>query len=373
MESAFLNASGPGIVYTVIVFLAALSLLVFVHEWGHYIVARLFGVRVEVFSIGFGRELKGWTDSRGTRWKISLLPLGGYVRFFGDAGAASNPSEAVAAMPESERAASFHHKPIPVRAAIVAAGPAINLLFAVLIYAGIFLTGGQEISPPRVVEVLPETPAAAAGLESGDLILSVNGQNTDTRRDLVRLVSLYPGQTVSLSLERDGRTLSLTATPERRALKDRFGNEYVRGQLGIMLGGEPVVRSHGPASALGAAMSETVSTMRMMLVVVGQVVMGVRSVEELGGPVRIAKMTGEYASLGLLAFLQFLALISINLGLINLFPIPMLDGGHLLLYVFEAVKGSPLSMRAQEIGFMLGFTLIVSLMVLVTWNDLASL
>lgn len=373
MDSALLTTSGPGIVYTVIVFLAALSLLVFVHEWGHYIVARLFGVRVEVFSIGFGREVTGWTDRHGTRWKISLLPLGGYVRFFGDAGAASNPSAQVAEMPESERAVSFHHKSIPVRAAIVSAGPAINILFAILVYAGMFMVSGQEIAPPRVDEVMPDTPAAEAGLRAGDLIVSVNGQETETRRDLIRLVSLYPGQEITLTLQRDGRDMTLAAVPERRALEDRFGNEYVRGQLGVMLGGEPVMLRYGPIGALGAAADETVSTMRMMLVVVGQVVMGVRSVDELGGPVRIAKMTGEYASLGFIAFLQFLALISINLGLINLFPIPTLDGGHLLLYVFEAVKGSPLSMRAQEIGFMLGFALIVSLMLLVTWNDLVSL
>ena len=368
-----MDAEGPGLVFTIISFLLALTVLVFVHEWGHYIVARLFNVRVDVFSIGFGKEILGWTDRHGTRWKISAIPLGGYVKFFGDAGAASNPGEGLDAMSAEERAVSFHHKSVGARAAIVAAGPVINLVFAALIYAVLFMSLGQPYRPAVVSEVVSETPAAEAGLEAGDRVVSVEGYAVSNARELVRVVGLYPGQPVTLRLKRDGSTLSLPVGLERVMQTDRFGNEYARGRLGVVLGAQEEIRRMGPFEALGGAVSETANMLRFMLVATGQVIMGVRSVDDLGGPVRIAKITGEQASLGLIAFIEFIALISINLGLVNLFPIPMLDGGHLLFYGFEALKGSPVSARVQEFGYIVGFALIISLMVFLTWNDLHAL
>lgn len=365
---------GPGLLFTLVSFLVALTILVFVHEWGHYRIARLFGVRVDVFSIGFGRELFGWTDSAGTRWKVSALPFGGYVRFFGDANAASAGSgEMLAQMSAAERAESFHDKPVWARAAIVAAGPGINFLFAILIYAALFVVHGYSYQPSEVTRVLPDSPAEAAGLEVGDRIVGVAGHDAASARDLVRAVGLYPGRRVELEILRDGVPVRIEATLEDARSEDRFGNSYSRGRLGVELLGEQEVREVGLVGAIGLATSETLTMVRMMLVATGQVIMGVRSLDDLGGPIRIAKITGEQASLGLVAFIEFVALISINLGLVNLFPIPMLDGGHLMFYAIEAVKGSPLSARMQEVGFMIGMALIVTLMVFLTWNDLNSL
>jgi len=368
-----MDADGPGLIFTVISFLIALTVLVFVHEWGHYIVARFFGVRVDVFSIGFGKELYGWTDRRGTRWKISAIPLGGYVKFFGDAGPASNPGAGVEGMSPEDREGSFHHKSVGARAAIVAAGPLINLIFAVLIYAALFVSLGQPYRPPLVSEVMADSPAAEAGLAAGDRVIAVGGHSVESARELVQVVGLYPGRSVEIAVERSGAELRLPVRLERVVQTDRFGNEYARGQLGVLLGAEEKVRRLGLVESLGSAASETVTMLRFMLVATGQVIMGVRSVDDLGGPVRIAKITGEQASLGLIAFIEFIALISINLGLVNLFPIPMLDGGHLLFYAFEAVKGSPVSARVQEFGYIVGFALIISLMVFLTWNDLHTL
>ncbi len=363
----------PGLLFTIVSFLVALTILVFVHEWGHYMVARLFGVRVEVFSIGFGPEIWGRTDRHGTRWKISALPIGGYVRFFGDAGEASRPRDDLEALSPEEKAVSFHHQKVAVRMAIVAAGPVINFLFAIVIYAALFMSFGQSYQPPEVTEILPDSPAAAAGLAPGDRVVRVAGTRIGSARDLVRIVGLYPGMPVEIEVERRGRRFRREVTLARVVLTDRFGNEYEHGRLGVRLAAGREVRHLNPAAALVAAGEETIDMVHMMLVATGQVIMGVRSVDDLGGPLRIAKITGEQASLGLIAFIEFIALISINLGLVNLFPIPMLDGGHLLFFLIEAVKGSPLSPRLQELGYMVGLALILSLMVLLTWNDLQSL
>ncbi|MFQ5346383.1 MAG: RIP metalloprotease RseP [Rhodothalassiaceae bacterium] len=368
-----MTVEGPGLIFTIISFLVAISVLVFVHEWGHYIVARLFGVRVEVFSIGFGPEIWGRTDRHGTRWKVSVLPIGGYVRFFGDANEASRAREDIERLTPEEQALSFHHKSVGARMAIVAAGPVINFLFAILIYAALFVSFGQSYQPPEVTEVLPDSPAAAAGLAPGDRIVRVAGTEIETARDLVRVVGLYPGLPVEIEVDRAGTHFTREVRLARVVQTDRFGNEYARGQLGVRLGGEREVHSLGPARALVAAGAETVDMVRMMLVATGQVIMGVRSVDDLGGPVRIAKITGEQASLGLVAFIEFIALISINLGLVNLFPIPMLDGGHLLFLVVEGLKGSPLNPRLQELGYLVGLAFILTLMLFLTWNDLQSL
>lgn len=370
-----MELAAPGLLTTLISFAVAITILVFVHEMGHYWVARRFGVRVEVFSIGFGPEIFGWTDRHGTRWRVSLVPLGGYVRFFGDADAASGADHAaLARMSPEERAAAFHTKPLWQRALIVAAGPIVNILFAVVIYAALFAGYGQAVRPPVVVEVQPGSPAEAAGIAPGDRIVALAGRHVDDAADLVRLVGLYPGRTVSVEIERGGQRIRREVTLARAVIEDRFGNRYETGRLGVMLPARPTeIRRLGPLEAVGAAASETVEMMRMMLTVVGQVIMGVRSLDDLGGPVKIAKVSGEQASLGLVSFIAFLALISVNLGLVNLFPIPMLDGGHLFFYAIEAVRGAPVPPRVQEWSSLVGLGLLLALVLLVTWNDLKTL
>ncbi|GER06987.1 zinc metalloprotease [Iodidimonas muriae] len=369
-----METDGPGLIFTILSFLLALTILVFVHEWGHYIVARFFKVRVEVFSIGFGREIYGWTAKSGTRWKISLLPLGGYVRFFGDADAASKGAANLdSTLSAEERAVCFHFKPVGQRAAIVAAGPLINFLFAILIYFGLFMSYGQPVQPPIVAGLAPDMPAQAAGLQEGDRILSVAGHKIEDVRDLVRTVSLYPKMAVDITFQRHGQRMDSRVTLAEDLQVDRFGNEYRRGLLGVQLDAPTEIRTVGPIEAFGDSVSETLTMARMMLTATGQVIMGIRSLDDLGGPVKIAKVTGEQASLGWLAFIEFVALISINLGLVNLFPIPMLDGGHLLFHLFEAIKGSPVNARIQEMGYMVGFALIIGLMLFLTLNDLQSL
>ncbi len=370
-----MELASPGLLTTLISFAVAITILVFVHEMGHYLVARRFGVRVEVFSIGFGPELFGWDDRHGTRWRVSLIPLGGYVRFFGDSDAASSADRArLASMTPEEREGAFHLKPLYQRVLIVAAGPIVNILFAVLIYAGLFTVYGQAVRPPVVVEVQEDSPAAVAGLQPGDRIVSLAGHDVDDAADLVRLVGLYPGQRVTVVVDRDGHRFVREVTLARVRLEDRFGNRYETGRLGVMLPARPTeIRRFGPVRAVGAAVAETVEMMRMMLTVVGQVIMGVRSLDDLGGPVKIAKVSGEQASLGLVSFVAFLALISVNLGLVNLFPIPMLDGGHLFFYAIEAVRGSPVPPRVQEWSSLVGLGLLLALVLLVTWNDLRTL
>ena len=369
-----MEAEAPGLFFTIIAFLVALSVLVFVHEWGHYIVARWCGVRVQVFSIGFGPEIYGWDDKHGTRWKISWLPLGGYVKFFGDAGAASNPSDTVDQMTPEERAVSFHHKSVGKRAAIVAAGPLVNFLFAILIFAGFFFLYGKPYAPAIVAEVTEGSAAEQAGFLPEDRILSFNGRSVRSFDELAREIQIHPGIAVTIEVDRDGIVVPLEAVPNVREQEDRFGNRYRIGFLGIsrQVGGEEVLE-FGPGGALVEAVRETARLTRMMLVTTGQIIMGVRSIDDLGGPIRIAKVSGEQAALGIAAFIGFMALISINLGLVNLFPIPMLDGGHLMFYAIEALKGEPLSVRAQEFGYMVGLAFVVGLMILLTWNDLNSL
>ncbi|GAK32799.1 putative zinc metalloprotease [alpha proteobacterium Q-1] len=369
-----METGNPGLIFTIISFLIALTILVFVHEWGHYIVARLFKVRVDVFSIGFGREIYGRTDKNGTRWKFSILPLGGYVKFYGDANQTSQGTPDLdSQMSDEEKAVCFHYKPVGQRAAIVAAGPVINFLFAILIYFGLFVSIGQPVQPAIIADVQPDMPAQGIGLQAGDKILSVAGHKIEDARALIRTVSLYPEMTVDIVWLRDQDQFSQKVTLAEDVQIDRFGNKYRRGLLGVALDAPQSLQRSGVFEAMGEAVSETVTMVRLMLTATGQVIMGVRSLDDLGGPVKIAKVTGEQASLGILAFIQLVALISINLGLVNLFPIPMLDGGHLLFHLFEAIKGSPVSARIQEMGYMAGFALIISLMLFLTLNDLQSL
>ncbi len=355
--------------FTLVTFLILLTILVFVHEWGHYFVARRCGVRVEVFSIGFGREIYGWNDRYGTRWKIGMIPLGGYVKFFGDANAASMPGGALETMSDEERAQAFPLKPLRQRAAIVAAGPAVNLIFAAFLFAGIYMTAGQPFVTAEITEVTADSAAEAAGLETGDVVLSINQQPIRTFQEMGELIVSNGGVPLELVISRGELEIALIATPR---MVDADGNPLDQPFLGVRGGAVDYV-TLGPASALIEGTITTGRIMGLILVTAGELLTGSRSADELGGPIRIAQVSGEAASLGLVSFIWFMALISVNLGLVNLFPIPLLDGGHLMFYGFEALRGRPVSPRMQEIGYIIGFTIVIGLLLMVTWNDLSSL
>lgn len=362
-----------GIQNFVIPFLIILSILVFVHEMGHYLVARWNGVKVEVFSIGFGKEIFGWNDKAGTRWKVSLLPLGGYVKMFGDSDAASTPDGSLRDMTPEEKEVSFHHKRLGQRTAVVAAGPIANFLLAIVMLAGLFVFNGQPYTPPVIGDVKPDSPALAAGFEPDDRIIAVDGQTVERFEDLQRIVALTtPGETLDFTVLRAGQEIVLPTEIGSDRVEDRMGNSSTRGYLGVGRSGVEY-REVGPATAVLAAFTETWNLSIGTLKAVGQIITGDRSAEELGGPIRIAQMSGQAVDLGIGTAIWFAAVLSINLGLINLFPIPMLDGGHLLFYAFEAVRGKPLGERAQEYGFRIGLALVLGLMIFVTWNDISNL
>jgi regulator of sigma E protease len=362
-----------GIQNFVIPFLIILSILVFVHEMGHYLVARWNGVKVEVFSIGFGKEIFGWNDKAGTRWKVSLLPLGGYVKMFGDSDAASTPDGSLRDMTPEEKEVSFHHKRLGQRTAVVAAGPIANFLLAIVMLAGLFIFNGQPYTPPVIGDVKPDSPALAAGFEPDDRIIAVDGQAVERFEDLQRIVALTtPGETLDFTVLRAGQEIVLPTEIGSDKIEDRMGNSSTRGYLGVGRSGVEY-REVGPATAVLAAFTETWNLSIGTLKAVGQIITGDRSAEELGGPIRIAQMSGQAVDLGIGTAIWFAAVLSINLGLINLFPIPMLDGGHLLFYAFEAVRGKPLGERAQEYGFRIGLALVLGLMLFVTWNDISNL
>ena len=351
---------------TVVPFLIVLTVLVFVHEMGHYLLARKNGVRVEVFSIGFGPEIFGWTDRVNTRWKFSLIPLGGYVKMFGDADAASRPSDAP--MSEEERAVAFQSKRLGQRAWIVAGGPLANFVLAIVIFAGLFMFVGQPFTPATVGEVLPDSAAAEAGFQPGDRIVRVDGSDVERFEELQTIVQLSAGRPLEIDVLRDGAEVALTAAP-KPAVQDSFGSEQQVWRLGISRSGAEY-KKHDPLTAVWRATLETVSVTGNTLKAVGQMITGDRSSKELGGPLRIAQMSGQVAEYGFLSLLTLVAILSVNLGLINLFPVPMLDGGHLFFYAIEALRGRPLGERAQEYGFRIGLALVLSLMVFATWNDL---
>jgi regulator of sigma E protease len=351
-------------------FLIILTVLVFVHEFGHYLIARWNRVRVEVFSIGFGPELFGRQDRAGTRWKFSAIPLGGYVKMLGDSDPASELP--AARLSPSEREVAFSCKNLGQRAAIVAAGPAANFLFAVIVLAVLFLTFGQPFTPPVVGQVQPGSAAEQGGIRPGDVIVSIDGLPVRRFEDVQQAVRFDPGKPMTIVVGRGGANLTLHVTPKRTELTDRFGNRFAIGLLGITHSGMDYVKL-APAAALVQAGAETWGLSIATLKGLWQIVIGMRSTDELGGPLRIAQMSGEVAQQGPVAILWLLAVLSINLGLINLFPVPVLDGGHLLFYAAEAVRGKPLGPRAQEYGFRIGLALVLTLMVFATRNDLVHL
>ncbi len=367
-----METEGPGILFTIVAFIGGFSVLVFIHEWGHFIVARMFGVKVDTFSIGMGKEVFGRTDKNGTRWKFSVLPLGGYVKFFGDASAASNPGDIPDHLTPEEKKGCFHFKPLWQRSLIVFAGPAINLLAAALVFAGFLYQSGIAISEPVIAEVVAGSSAEQAGLQADDRIISVNGEEVARFRDIGSIVRLYPAAKLPIVIERSGERQALMVELGVAYMEDRFGNRYPFGQLGVR-SSQPTVHELGPVDALGEGVRQTVSMADTMFTTLGQIVLGIRSVKELGGPVRIANMVGEAANISFASFIFFLAVLSLNLGIVNLLPIPVLDGGHLMFYGMEALKGSPLSKKAQEASFVAGMALMLIFMVFVTLNDLQSM
>ena len=361
----------PSLMFTIAIFALVIGVLVFVHEFGHYIVGRLFGVKADVFSIGFGREIAGWTDRRGTRWKVGFLPLGGYVKFAGDMNAASQAAPQDDSLTPAARAEMFQFKPMWQRALIIFAGPAINFLFAIAIFAGFFMTYGYSFTPPVVDRVVAASPAARAGIVHGDRITRLNGQSIERFEDVIRIITINPGAPVDAVVERAGKQVELSITPAVIAEKDRFGNKYTRGQLGVSSAGR-IVEPRSPFAAVYLAAREVWFLTGSIVDGLQQVITGRRSVSELGGPIAIAKFSGQQAAMGLPNLIQFMALISINLGFINLLPVPVLDGGHLFLYAVEAVRRRPLAPKVQEWAFASGFAALMSLMLFLTWNDLAS-
>ncbi len=370
---ANINHYGLSFVGYLVPFLFVLTLIVFFHELGHFLVARWCGIRVLVFSLGFGPEVVGFNDRHGTRWKISAVPLGGYVKFFGDDNAASVPdTDAIASMSPEERQQSFPAQPVWSRAAVVVAGPLANFILAIAIFAGVFMLYGKQTTSPRVDTIQADSAAAAAGFQPGDLVLSIDGRSIDSFADMQRIVSTSAGQELDIRIERDGKELTLRATPALREMKDNFGNVHRLGVLGIsrsMAPGDIKTEPVGPLAAVQMGAQETWFVVDRTLAYLGGLVLGRESADQLGGPIRIAQVSGQVATAGFVALMHLAAVLSVSIGMLNLFPVPLLDGGHLLFYAIEAVRGRPLSERAQEVGFRIGFALVVALMIFATVND----
>ncbi len=374
----FITNSGIWSALTYLVpFLVVLGVVVFVHEMGHFLVARYFNVSVEAFSIGFGPELFGFNDRHGTRWRLAAVPLGGYVKFKGDENAASVPSrEELSRLSEEERRGNFHAKPVAQRAAVVAAGPIANFILAIVILTFWFTFVGKGIVEPRVETVEPGSAAAAAGFQPGDLIVGIAGSRVQSFDEVQRVVATSADTELDIAVDRGGQEITLKATPRLEEKKDRFGNVMKIGLLGI---GRPTrpedirVERYDPLTSFGMSLSETYFWAKQPIVFIGKLFTGQASSDQLGGPIRIAQLSREVVSVSVLELFRWIAIISINIGLLNLFPIPLLDGGHLLFYGIEAARGKPLSERTLEIGFRIGFALVIMLMIFATRNDVIHL
>jgi regulator of sigma E protease len=369
MSEAFLHIINT-ISYSVVGFLFVLTIVVFFHELGHFAIARWAGVKVLTFSLGFGPELFGFNDRHGTRWKVSAVPLGGYVKFFGDESEASTPSTAsLAAMTADERKESFHHQKVGPRAAIVAAGPIANFILAALIFAGLFLYYGKPASIARVDLIQPDSAAASAGFQVGDVVTAIDGQVIHSFADMQGVVKMNAGVPLVFKLKRGGAETSLTATPNSQ--KDAFGNKV--GVLGIQYNSGP---NDPKAASVSVGEALTLGVERVWFIIsstfkfLGTLFAGHGGAENLGGPLGIARLSGQAATMGLQYLIDLCGIISVSIGLLNLFPVPLLDGGHLLFYSIEAVRGRALSERAQEMGFRIGLGLVLMLMVFATYNDI---
>ena len=358
----------------VLPFVAVLTVIVFVHEMGHYLVARWNGIAIDTFSIGFGPELFGWNDKKGTRWRVSAIPLGGYVRFLGDLNAASQPdADSVAQIDPAMQRFLFVNKSVWQRIAVVVAGPAANVLFSFLIIYAMLMGVGRYTIPPVIDTVVADSVAESAGLEPGDRILSVDGYAVRGFNDFQRLVSTSPERPVTVEVQRAGDVRDFVLVPEPVEVTDAFGNQIRIGRIGVSRetsSADVEVYKPGPVEAVGMTFEEIRFIIDRTVAFIGDFFVGRGDFEQLGGPVKVAQVSGEVATLGFLALVNLTALLSLNIGLVNLLPIPLLDGGHLLYYAFEVVLRRPLSPRIQEIGFRIGLVLVTGLMLFTVINDL---
>jgi regulator of sigma E protease len=358
-------------------YILILSLLVFIHEMGHYLAGRWSGIRVLAFSVGFGPELVGYTDSHGTRWKVSAIPLGGYVRFFGDADAASRPDGSVAeTLTEEEQAQTLNGAKLWKRAITVATGPLANFLLAIVIFTGMFATMGKPVSDPVVADIKAGSAAEAAGIARGDVLVALDGRAIETFDDVVRYITMRPEIPVDVTVRRNGEEMDFILVPKRAVTTDRFGNEMEVGQIGIITdqqAGNFRIVELSPLEAVVEAVRQTGHIVTGTFDYIGNMIAGRMNADQLGGPVRVVQASGEMATLGVIALLNLAAVLSVSLGLLNLMPVPVLDGGHLVLYAIEAVRGRPMGQGAQEIAFRIGMAMILSLMVFATWNDISRL
>lgn len=359
--------------YNTASFIVVLSVIVFIHEFGHYYIAKISGVKIEVFSIGFGKELLGWNDKSGTRWKIALLPFGGYVKMFGDIDPASAPdTDKIKGFSPEERKIAFHTKPLYIKAAIVAAGPIANFLLAIVIMSFMFSYYGRPTTLPIVNTVLEGSAAYEAGLLTGDVILDMDGEAISSFTDIQRVVSINTGTPITTLIKRNEETTTLSITPKITTRKDMFGNDIQAAFLGIS-STTVSYEKLGVAKSLMTSTIETYNISKGTLKAIGQMITGERSAREISGPIGIAKYSGQSAEQGISTVLWFITVLSINLGLVNLFPIPVLDGGHLLYYAVEAVRGKPLADKVQQWGFKIGIALVVTLAIFAVINDIRNL
>jgi regulator of sigma E protease len=354
-------------------FLLVLTPVVFFHELGHFAVARWNGVKVDDFAVGFGRELIGMTDKHGTRWKLCAIPLGGYVKFAGDANAASVPDfDQHNNMSEEEKLGSFTHKSVGQRSAIVVAGPIANFILAIVIFTAGFMIWGKPVSDPVIAAVQADSAAEETGLKAGDIVVSIDGVKIKSFNDIPLIVAPNAGTQMSIVIDRSGTLRDFLITPREKQFKDRFGNVQRVGIIGITntsAVGNFRIEKLNFIGALNEAVRQTWYQIKIPLLYIKDIFIGKKSADMLGGPIKIAKYSGDIASQGAASLIQFVAFISVAIGLMNLFPIPMLDGGHLVFYAIEAIRGRPLSEKAQEMGFTLGMLIIFSLMIFTTYND----
>lgn len=374
---AFLADIWNLVVGYILPFLAVLTVVVFIHELGHYLVGRWCGIRALTFSVGFGPELFGVDDRHGTHWQVSAIPLGGYVKFLGDENAASVPdAAAVARMSPEERDRSFPAAALWRRAATVAAGPIANFVLAIAIFAVFFAVNGRMIADPVVATVVEGSAAEAAGLEPGDRFIAIDGEPITTFEDVRRYVAPRPGVEIAVTVERDGAPVTISVTPRRNEITDRFGNTMEVGQLGVTTdaaAGRFRVVDYSPLEAIGEGAKESWFIVERTFGYIGNIIVGREDADQLGGPIRVAQVSGQMATLGIAALIQLTAVLSVSIGLLNLMPVPMLDGGHLLFYAIEAVIGRPLGEATMEWAFRIGLMAVLSLMLFATWNDVSML
>jgi regulator of sigma E protease len=357
-------------------FLFVITLVVFFHELGHFLVARFFGVKVDVFSVGFGKEIFGWNDKRGTRWKVSWIPVGGYVKFAGDADVSSRPdSAATAQMTAKEREGVLALKPLGQRALVAASGPFANFILAIVLLTGLFLYSGHSVIAPVIGQVTKDSPAAVAGIRSGDRVTRIDDTQITDFQQLPEIISVAGGAPLAIGIHRGHQDITLWVSPKLMKARDVLGNTSRQMVIGVRPDIHALVTHeyYSPVGAFGAACSETWNIIKTTILGIAQMIGGHASTDQLRGPVGIMQMTHQVADFGFLPLLNLVAILSVSIGLANLFPIPLLDGGHLLYYGCEAVLGRPLGERAQDVGFRLGLVLVLGLMLLTTWNDLVRL